>query len=98
MHRIRLFVVLLLAACGGGRDDESSNTSFTGTCCLNGSYFDCATKAAFDKCAGFDVIACNEACAPSDSTCFEDCSRRAENATHDSSSCTRDSTMDDVCD
>src|SRR4051812_28915839 len=74
-------LVLLLLGCGSasmpppggtGGGGTSSNGN-GGTCCLNGSFYQCDSKAAFDKCAGFDVGACNDACSASDFMCHQTC-------------------------
>ena len=86
---------------GGGGGDAGGGGggggSFTGTCCLNGEFYACPDKAAFDKCAGFDVLACNAACGFGDTQCFEDCASKAEHTTHDPSACARNSAKDSTC-
>lgn len=80
------------AAGGGG-----GSTSGGGSCCLNGAFYACGTKQAFDACAGFDVGACHDACALSDFTCHMTCDTNAANATHDPSQCTRTAARDGEC-
>lgn len=68
-----------------------------GTCCLNGSFHDCQSKAAFDKCAGFEVGACHAACSGGDFDCHMKCDMQAAGATHDPSSCNRVASRDSEC-
>ncbi|MFO0600176.1 MAG: hypothetical protein U0228_33010 [Myxococcaceae bacterium] len=84
------------SATGGGTGGGTAGGN-GGTCCLNGSFYDCASKAAFDKCVGFNVATCHAACAPTDITCNINCDMQAGNATHDPSSCTRDTSRDNQC-
>ncbi len=79
------------AGTGGG----SGGSSFS--CCLNNAFYGCATKAAFDACAGFDVGACLSACSPTDIMCPNTCIQRGANSTHDASQCTRDASKDGTC-
>lgn len=55
-------------------------------CCLNGKCYDCPDKAALDKCAGFDLGACINAC--DDYACMSVCSAKSRTATKDPSACT----------
>lgn len=82
-------------AGGGGGGGGGGSSAFT--CCLNDAFYGCATKAAFDACAGFDVGACIDAYAPSYFKCPADCSQRGATATHDPSQCTRDASKDGTC-
>lgn len=86
--------LLLLGACGTEDTDGSGGSTGAGSgefsCCLNGEGYDCPNQAAFDKCAGFDLIACNEGCAMNDPMCLQDCAMQAANATHDPSDCDPD--------
>lgn len=97
MYRwIGLFV---LAACGGPMNmgGAGGGSSGGGTCCLNGSFYDCQTKASFDKCVGFDVGACHSACSGSDFMCHMTCDTQSANATRDPSSCVRGASRDSQC-
>lgn len=79
---------------GGGGGSSSGGG---GTCCLNGAFYACGTKQAFDACAGFDVGACHDACGLTDFTCHTSCDTQAANATHDPSQCTRTAARDGEC-
>jgi hypothetical protein len=57
-------------------------------CCINAQCYVCPDKAAYDKCAGFDVGACFSACG-SDVACFSACNAKANASTKDPSSCTK---------
>jgi hypothetical protein len=81
----------------GGRRDGSMGPSGGGTCCLNGSFYDCTTSQAFMMCAGFDVGACLQKCAPSDFNCQNNCFMMAQQSTHDPSACNRDPSRDGQC-
>ena len=95
--------LFLLAACGGpvmstgGVGGGSASVGGGGTCCLNGSFYDCQSKAAFDQCAGFDPGACHAACSVSDFACQMACDTKAANATHDPSACVRSASRDSEC-
>jgi hypothetical protein len=102
---VSMAVASLVAACGsnGGNGNtggnggsggdgggHTSSTSSKYTCCINDKHYRCPDKAAFDKCAGFDIDACMQACAPSDFMCPGSCFDQAANATNDPSSCQED--------
>lgn len=107
----RWIALLLLIACGGpastggaggggagGAGGAGGGPSGNGgSCCLNGSFHDCQSKAAFDKCAGFDVGACHGACSGPDFSCHMACDTQASSSTHDASSCTRVAARDGEC-
>jgi hypothetical protein len=97
-----------LGACGGGdgttapgspgpKEEESSSSSYAGECCLNGQFYACSTKAAFDLCAGFDVLACHDDCDFGDFACHQSCDDKMAGATHDPSQCTRQPELDVQC-
>jgi hypothetical protein len=73
---------------GAGGSTGSSSSQFS--CCINGEGYDCPNKAAFDKCAGFDVGACDAACGLMDAACHQGCGEQAAAATHDPSDCDPD--------
>ncbi len=75
----------------------SPHSSYSASCCLNGTFYDCASQEAFDLCAGFDVFACQETCAFTDSKCMSDCAQKASTAKHDPSQCTRNPAKDGTC-
>ena len=84
---------------GGGTADSGTDpgmgthsTGSGGTCCLNGSFYDCTTKGSFDKCAGFDLDACMKACGQADFMCMDACFTKLETSSHDPSSCNRNCT------
>jgi hypothetical protein len=95
-----VILAALAGACGGsgggsggaGGDGNSTGTS-TYLCCINSDKYRCPNKAAFDKCAGFDVNACMNACSPTDPTCMQKCNDQAATSTHDPSSCNSDPTV-----
>ncbi|MEO6419113.1 MAG: hypothetical protein ABIP39_06885 [Polyangiaceae bacterium] len=89
---------------GGGTADGGTDpgmgthsTGNGGTCCLNGSFYDCTTKDSFDKCAGFDLDACMKACGEADFRCMDTCFTKLETSTHDPSSCNRAASRDSQC-
>lgn len=82
---------------GTGTGGGSNTTGGGGSCCLNGSFYACGNKAAFDQCAGFDAGACHAACGVSDFTCHMNCDTSALNSSHDPSACTRTASRDGEC-
>lgn len=98
-------ILTVLAACGAGdgsggnnsnNSNNSSNTGGTYQCCLNGQFYSCGDKAAFDKCAGFDVGACHAGC-EADFSCHMNCDLQAQSSKHDPSACSRDASRDGTC-
>ena len=96
------FMVIVLAACSstssgsssssssgssGGTSGTSGTTSGTFSCCLNKKGYSCPDKAAFDKCAGFDVGGCMAACA-GNPQCNMSCVQKQAASSPDPSSCT----------
>ncbi|MDC3959990.1 hypothetical protein [Polyangium jinanense] len=77
---------------GGSGNGGSSSGGGSGDfkCCLNDTNYRCPNKAAFDKCVGFDIDGCINACSPEDFGCIDNCFMQAENATNDPSSCMED--------
>jgi hypothetical protein len=88
------------AASGPGGDGGAASNPPHGrqqSCCVNGVFYACATGAAFEKCSGFDLSSCFQACAPSDQACTRACDQAASTAKRDPSSCTHDPTRDTEC-
>jgi hypothetical protein len=82
---------------GGGNGTGGGSGSSKFTCCLNSDVYVCADKPAFDKCAGFDVNACIAGCPQTDFTCPQTCLMMGSSATHDPSSCSKDTTGTASC-
>jgi hypothetical protein len=82
--------------CEAG-DCRPAQVAAYGWCCLNDTYYDCASKSAFDLCVGFDLDACMAACQPMDFDCMDACFAQAESATHDPSACARNPAKDGEC-
>ncbi|NUO47942.1 MAG: hypothetical protein HOV80_03700, partial [Polyangiaceae bacterium] len=57
---------------GGGTKSTGSSTKSSFTCCINDTNYTCPNKAAFDKCAGFDIDGCMQACSAGDFECQDD--------------------------
>lgn len=97
---VRWTLVLAVAACGapmaGGAGGGTAAVGGGGTCCLNGSFYDCRSKAAFDACAGPDPSACHDGCG-ADGQCHAKCDMDLAQAAHDPSACTRDASKDATC-
>ena len=101
--------MMAVVACGGGDGGNggsggagagtstgtNTSTSVTSkfTCCINDAHYRCPDKAAFDKCSGFDIDACMQACTPGDFNCMDSCFMQWESATNDPSGCTEDATV-----
>lgn len=99
-------VCAVMLACGGpmdpagaGRGTGSNTNSATGggTCCLNGSFYQCNSQAAFTACMGTDVGACHAGCPASDFSCHQRCDMQNATATHDPSQCQRNASKDNTC-
>jgi hypothetical protein len=72
-----------------GNPGNPSTSGGGGSCCLNSVHYVCADKAAFDKCAGFDIFGCFATCSDTDFDCRNRCSDQAQRATNDPSACTK---------
>jgi secreted trypsin-like serine protease len=75
---------------GGGTtpppSGDGGTTSYS--CCVDGTCYSCPTKAALDKCVGFDLGACLNACG-SNFACFAECQAKANASPKDPSGCTK---------
>lgn len=85
------------AGAGTGTGTNTGTGTGTGTsvnskfaCCINDAKYRCPDKAAFDKCAGFDLDACIDMCTPGNFECMDTCFDQIANATNDPSDCTED--------
>lgn len=74
----------------GAGNNTSTSVGSQFTCCINASHYRCPDKAAFDKCAGFDIDACMQGCGFTDFNCMDDCFAQWDNATNDPSDCVED--------
>ena len=72
---------------GGG---TKSNGSGTFTCCINDTNYTCPNEAALDKCAGFDIDGCMQACSPMDFECQDACFAAWTMSEPDPSDCNED--------
>ncbi len=86
------------SGAGSEADDDGDGKSPAGnsefTCCINDVGYDCADQAAFDQCIGFDIHACNEACAFGDSACHDDCFDQWSASEPDPDACEADPDVD----
>ncbi|MFO0555613.1 MAG: hypothetical protein U0271_44960 [Polyangiaceae bacterium] len=103
MFRRGLFGIVLLASanCGGESEStDSANGGSTGShnsvsfsCCINGKGYACPDEAALDKCGGFDIDGCMNACQQDDFDCQDACFAEWSASTPDPSQCNADSSV-----
>ncbi len=74
----------------GGDKSSGSSSKSSFTCCINDTNYTCPNKAAFDKCAGFDIDGCMQACDPGDFACQDDCFAQWGMSDNDPSDCNED--------
>ena len=81
----------------GGATSSDGSTSVTAQCCLNGQFFACPDKAAFDKCGGggATIGECMAKCM-GNPTCLQGCQTSGGGAP-DPSACTRTASRDSEC-
>jgi hypothetical protein len=101
-----MVVASFVAACGGGGGGgaggsgsggsgagHTSSSSDKFSCCINDAHYRCPDQASFDKCAGFDIDACMQACSPADFMCSQGCFDKWTSSSHDPSACTEDASV-----
>ena len=76
---------------GSGSPGGSHSAGYV--CCINNTNYACPDKAAFDRCSGFDIDGCMNACAFDDFDCTDACFEQWGSATTDPSACTEDANV-----